>query len=117
MGRYAEFNMEVVQGDDQPISLTFKTAAGVATNIYAWDFYFKAERSDVSDTIVIAPAATVKSDSGTGVTDTVTFNITDTLSNVEPGYYTFEIAHLRDSLIETDARGTLTITERITAVI
>jgi hypothetical protein len=116
MGRYAEFNVEVVQGDDQPISMTFATVGGSAVNVYAWDFYFRAERDDVTDTIVIAPASTVKSDSGTGVTDTVTFNITDTLSDVEPGYYRFEISHVRDGLVETDARGTLIITQRITVI-
>jgi len=116
MGRYAEMNIEVVQGDDQSIALTFKTAAGVAVNVYSWDFYFKAERSDVTDTIVVAPADVTKSDSGTGVTDTATIALTDTITNVEPGAYTYEIAIARSGLVETIQRGTLVITERITAV-
>ena len=116
MGRYAGINIEIVQGDDQSISLTF-AQNGSAVSIAAWTFHFQAERDDDTDTIVIAPAATVKSDSGTGVTDTVTFNITDTLSNIEPGYYIYEIAHKRGGLVETDVKGTLVITERITAVV
>ena len=69
-----------------------------------------------ADLIVVAPASVVKSDSGTGTTDSATIALTDTITNVDPGAYRYEIAIARAGLVETIQRGTLTIPKRITAV-
>lgn len=118
MGRYFKMDIEVVQGDDQDISLTWATVSGTPVDVSAWDVYYKAEHNDpsITDTITVAPAAVTFSDSGTGTVDTFTISLTDTITTVDPGHYIQEIAIARSGLVETVARGTLTITERLTAV-
>ena len=119
MGRYFDFNLEVVSGDDQTISMTFKTSAGAAVDVSAWDVYYKAAAIDSanSDTITVAPADISAYDSGTGTTDTISIPLTDTITAITPGFYSQEIAILRSTLVETIAKGTLTITDRLTAVV
>jgi len=116
MGRYFDFNIEVVAGDDHTISLTFATAAGAAVDVSAWDAYYKAESDSTTDTIAVAPAAMTTSDSGTGTVDTITIPLSDTDTTVDAGFYKQEVAIARSGLVETVAKGTLTITERLTAV-
>ena len=118
MGRYFDFNLEVVAGDDQTISMTFKTSAGAAVDVSAWDVYYKAEAIDSanSDTVAVAPAAVSKRDSGTGTVDTIDIALTDVATAINSGFYTQEVAIARSGLVETIAKGTLTITDRLTAV-
>lgn len=119
MGRYFDFNLEVVAGDDHTISMTWKTAAGAAVDVSGWSVYYKAESSDsaVSDTITVAPAAVTYSDSGTGTVDTFNIPLVNTATDITAGFYKQEVAVLRSTLIETVAKGTLTVTERLTAVV
>ena len=115
MADYFGLDEEVVQATDKTISLTFASPDGTPLNIANDDFYYKAEAGTTewtTDTIVIAPAATVKSNSGLGVTDTVDFLLTDVLTDVDFGFYGHEILRkLASGLIEPVCRGTLTVTE------
>jgi hypothetical protein len=118
MGRFFKYDFEIVAGDDHSISLTMKTAAGAPVNVSAWDVYYKAEARDTNntDTISVAPAAVTVSDSGTGTVDTFTIPLSDTDTTVAKGFYDQEIAIKRSALVETIAKGTLNVVERLTTV-
>ena len=91
---------------------------GVAINVDAWDLYFKASAAGghSTDTIAIAPAAFVKSSSGSGETDRFTLPLSSTDLDVDIGRYIYDIAANTGSEEKVLLRGVLTILDRETVV-
>ncbi len=117
MGRYFDFNLEVVAGDDQSVRFQWADASGDPVDVSDWDVYYKATSDSTTDTLTVAPGQVTFSDSGSGTTDTFTILLPNSSTDIDDGFYTQEIAVVRDgSTIETIARGTLTIVERVTEV-
>ncbi len=105
-------DLKMVKGDDLIINQTWTTTAGAAVDISAWTFAFEA--NEVADggagNIVIADGSMTKSDSGSGVVDKLTIQITDTLSAAtNEGRHDYDIKVTVDGNKTTFARGTLTI--------
>jgi len=112
------FNLDaiIVQGDQRSYTLTWTDSSGTAVDVSAWDVYFKAESTKTTDTLVVAPVSVVFSDSGSGTTDTFEVPFSEAQTDIEPGYYKQEISVDRGNNINTVAKGTLTIIERVTEV-
>jgi hypothetical protein len=107
-----QYDYELVAGDDEAFTLTFSTG-GIAEDISGWTFTYYADADwNSTETISVADAAMTKSDSGTGVTDTLSIPITDTQSDITKGKYD----HSLTALVPTDKRsifrGTLRILEK-----
>lgn len=112
------FNLDtiIVQGDQRSYTLTWTDTSGNAVDITTWDFYFRAESTKTTDTLSVAPVSVVKSDSGSGTTDTCEIPFSEAQTDIDPGYYKQEISVDRGNNINTVAKGTLTIIERVTEV-
>ena len=110
-GYWFDLDWAVVKGDDFSASLTWATQAGVAVDISAWVFSYEANEVSSSGTgnITVADGAMTKSDSGSGVTDTVTIPLSDTDTAVTEGRYTHDIKAAVGTDETTVARGTLEI--------
>jgi len=113
------FNLDevIVKGDDRSITLTFSDTAGDPVDISAWTFYYAADERNGTGAITVADGSMTKSDSGRGVTDTVTIPRADTVTNVTVGFWDHDIA-VKDASdeITTIAKGVLTIVDRETTV-
>jgi len=113
------FNIEcvIVQGDQRSYTVgPWVSTTGAPVDVSTWDVYFKAESIKTTDTIVIAPAAVIFKDSGSGTVDTFEIPMSESQTNIDPGYYRQEIAVDRGGVVNTIAKGTLTIVERLTEV-
>jgi hypothetical protein len=109
---------DVVKGNTRSISLTFSTEAGVPVAISTWTFYYKAVKvDDATVTITVANAAMTKSDSGRGVTDTVSIPLDNSVTAVAAGRYNQEIAVAISAEPTTIAMGTLNVVERVLTVV
>ena len=112
MGYWYEADLSVVRGDDLTITQTWDVN-GVATDISSWSFSFEANevstRAASPSDITIANAAIVKSDSGSGTTDTNSILLTDTLTTVNVGRYKYDCKVVIGTDEITYARGTLTV--------
>ena len=89
---------------------------GLPVDISAWDIYYKAAASWTADTIAIAPADIVKSNSGLGVLDTFTVPFEATDTDIDAGRYQHDIAVDTGSEELVILKGTLTAYTRQTAV-
>lgn len=113
-GYWYEDDFSVVRGDDFTITQTWALADGTPVDISAWTFSFEANEKDTTGTpgnIVVTNAAMTKSNSGLGVTDTVSIPLTDTDTDVDEGRYGYDIVAIVGSDITTVAKGTLTIVD------
>ena len=119
MGKYwFSLDMDVVKGNSRSISLTFATSAGAPVAISAWTFYYKAVKvDDATVTITVANASMTKTDSGLGVTDTVSIPLDNSVTAVAAGRYNQEIAVAIASEPTTIAMGTLNVVERVLTVV
>ena len=112
-------DMDIVTGDTRTITMTFDVG-GVPTPISAWTFYYKAvNRADATKTITVADGAMTKSDSGMGVTDTISIpidNSVNTEASAPVGKYDHEVAVKIAGEPTVIAKGTLTIVSRQTSV-
>ena len=112
MGYFYTADLSVVKGDDLTITQTWDVN-GVATDISSWSFSFDANevssRAASKGTITIANAAIVKSDSGSGTTDTNSILLTDTLTGVNEGRYKYDMRVVIGTDTITYGRGTLTV--------
>lgn len=119
MGQYwFRLDADIVKGNTRTISLTFATAAGAPVSITAWTFYYKAVKvDDATATITVANASMTKSDSGLGVTDTVSIPLDNSVTAVAAGRYNQEIAVAIASEPTTIAMGTLNVAERVLTVV
>jgi hypothetical protein len=118
MAYWFSLDMDLVKGDTRQIVLTFKTQAGAPVSIAAWTFYYKAVKVDDSTvTLTVANASMTQSNSGMGVTDTVTIPLDNSVSSIAAGRYSHEIAVKISGEPTTIAKGTLNIPERITVVV
>ena len=120
MSYFFNLDMEIVSGDTRPIVQTFSTEAGVPVDISAWTFYYKAvNKSDSTKTITVADAPMTKSNSGRGVTDTLTITLDNSItavSVVPVGRYDHEIAVKISGEPTVIAQGILTIVPRVTTI-
>lgn len=105
-----DLDTQVVRGDDFTMSLTWALANGTPVDISAWTFAYEAnEKSGSGGNIVVADGAMTKSNSGSGVIDTVSIPLSDTDTAVTEGRYEQDITALVGADTTTVARGTLTI--------
>lgn len=113
MSKYAKVDFELVRTDTDAWSFTWKTAPGVGVDISGWSFRFEANERDQSGTpgnIIVLDAAMTKSNSGLGVTDTLTipFSISDT--TVGEGRYDYDLRATVGATVNTVFKGTLVVT-------
>ena len=110
-GYWFLLDSKVVRGDDFTITMTFSDTAGAAVDISSWTFAYEAnERSSGAATITVADGAMTKSNSGSGVVDTVAIPLSDTDTNKTEGRYDQDVkVTLATGEKTTIARGTLTI--------
>jgi len=117
MAYWFSLDMDLVKGDTRQIVLTFATEAGAPVTISTWTFYYKAVKVDDSTvTLTVADGSMTKSNSGMGVTDTVTIPLDNSVTAIAAGRYNHEIAVKISGEPTAIARGTLNIPERITVV-
>jgi len=110
---WAALNTEVVQGNQENITLTF-TSGGSAVDISAWTFSFKANASWTDSVITVPNDSTTQSDSGSGTTDTVTIPLSEYGTGRLPaGRYNQEIVAVISGDTRTLFRGTLRVYEKI----
>ncbi len=104
-----DLDTKIVRADDFTISLTWATAAGAAVDISAWTFTYEANERGGNGNITVANSAMTKSNSGTGVIDTVSIPFTDTNTAVTVGRYDQDIKVDVGTDTTTVAKGTLVI--------
>lgn len=116
---YFQMDFAIVQGDDKLVPFIFAEEDGTPVDISGWDFFYTAKSSvsddDTDALISVEPTDMIKSDSGTGVTDTVTVPISrvDTAA-MTPGQYVHDLQVSKDGRIYTYGKGTLVIEEQVT---
>jgi len=110
-GYWFDLDWQIVRGDDFSASLTWALANGTAVDISAWTFAYEANETSGTGTgnITVADGAMTKSNSGSGVVDTVTIPLTDTDTTVTEGRYAHDITAVVGTDTNTVARGTLEI--------
>ena len=118
MAYWFTLDTDLAIGDTRPITLTFTTAAGAAVPISTWTFYYKAVKVDDSTvSLTVADGAMTKSDSGLGVTDTVTIILDNSATaSLTAGRYRQEVAVKIATEPTVIAKGTLNIASRETVV-
>jgi hypothetical protein len=118
MAYWFTLDADLAIGDTRPISLTFSTAPGVPVSIAAWTFYYKAVKVDDSAvSLTVADAAMTKTDSGLGVTDTVTIILDNSATaSLTAGRYRQEVAVKIATEPTVIAKGTLNVVARETVV-
>jgi hypothetical protein len=107
-----ESDFEAVKGDDLTVTQEWTTIAGVAVDISAWTFAFNATESADGGTgsFSIPDGSFTKSDSGSGVTDTVQFEILGvTTAQLNEGRYKYDVSATVGGDKTTYQRGTFTI--------
>ena len=112
LGYWYNSDLKIVRKDDFTITQTWALTNGTAVDISAWTFKFEANEIDSSGTpgnIIVLDAAMTKSNSGSGVTDTVSIPITDTQTTIDEGRYAYDITAVVGTDTTTVARGTLTV--------
>lgn len=96
-----EINWKVTKSTDSIIDFVVTKSDGTtALNVTSYEFYFVArtEKNDFSKKVIeILDENITKSDSGTGVTDTFTIDISNSLSNLKNEIYHFEIRSKKKS--------------------
>jgi len=97
-------------------SIKFADSDGVAYDISTFDFYFVVKKSyktaDSEAVVSKAPADAVKSDSGSGVVDTLSFPLTPAETEFAPGKYVHAIKLLDGTDERTWVEGLFTLTQR-----
>lgn len=118
MAYWFTLDTDLAIGDTRAIALTFATAAGAPVAISAWTFYYKAVKVDDSTvSLTVADAAMTKSDSGMGVTDTVSIPLDNTsTAALSAGRYRQEVAVKIATEPTVIAKGTLNVVTRETVV-
>jgi len=109
----ANIDLEIAVGEDSYVTITFMDLTGDPEDISADSFYFAAIATWSSDTLSVAPAAFTKSCSGLGlgVIDTISMKISDTDSDIAPGFYTHALGRVfADGDKELVARGAFLVT-------
>lgn len=84
----------IVQAKDCVVNITCVDASNNPFDVSAYEFYFvvRANKNSNSTKIFeILNANIAQSDSGSGTTDTITLDITNSLSNVTIGKYHYEL--------------------------
>ena len=106
----------VIAANDHDISMTF-SSGGSPVDVTAWaNMTYKAESDTLTDTITVANDAMVKSDSGSGTTDTVTIPLASTDTDIAAGRYSQEFSAEISSKDRTIFRGTIRIVAKIAEV-
>jgi len=83
---WAERDLYAVEDEQISFAFTFTlTATGQPLDISGYTLYFAAGGDWTTNTIVVANGTMTKSNSGSGVTDTVTIPLSSTVLNVSPG--------------------------------
>lgn len=99
-------NWEITKSTDSKIDFTITKADGTTPfDVSLYEFYFvvRTERNDESKKVIeILDADIAKSDSGSGVTDTFSIDITNSLSDIEQKYYYFEVRSKKTSTGNND---------------
>ena len=112
MGYWYKADFSLVRGDDFTLTQTW-SLNGSPVDISSWVFSFEANevstRASSPGNIVIGSSAIVKSDSGSGTTDTISIPFSDTDTAVTVGRYKYDIKAEIGSDTVTVARGTLVI--------
>ena len=107
----ANIDLEIAVGEDSYVTITFMDSTGDPADISADSFYFAAVATWSTDTLSVAPAAFTKSSSGLGVIDTISMKISDTDSDIAPGFYTHALGRVfADGDKELVARGAFLVT-------
>ncbi len=111
---WAKADLQLVRGDDFTITQTWSNN-GVAVDISSWVFTFEANEKSTRATspgnITIPNSSIVKSDSGSGTTDTISIPLGDTDTDVTEGRYGYDIKAVIGTDEVTVFRGTLTVME------
>lgn len=111
-GYWYESDFSVVRGDDETVTQTWALANATPVDISSWVFAFEANEIDSTGTpgnIVVADGAMTKSNSGKGVTDTVSIPLSSSDTDVDEGRYAYDISATIGSDKTTVGRGTLTV--------
>lgn len=117
MAYWFKFDMDIVKGNTRPVVMTFAAADGTPTDISGWTFYYKAVNvNDSSVTLTVADGAMTKSNSGMGVTDTVSIPLDNSVTAIAAGRYLQEVAVKISGEPTTIAMGTLNVVERLITV-
>ena len=118
MGYWADRDEEMFIQDDLAFSYTYALKNGTAVDVSTWDVYYKAVAAGAhsTDTITVAPSSVVKSDSGSGTTDTFTIDINELISAVDIGRYNYDVAVDTGSEKKVHFAGAITLRDRNTEV-
>jgi hypothetical protein len=110
-GYWFDLDWAIVSGDDFSATLTWALADGTAVDISSWSFSYEANEVSGSGTagITVADGAMTKSNSGSGVVDTVTIPLSATDTAKTDGRYAHDLKVTIGTDATTVARGTLEI--------
>ena len=114
---WAERDLYAVEDEQISFAFTFTlSATGLPLDISGYVCQFAAGSDWTTDTIAIADGAMAKSNSGRGVTDTLTIPLTTDDLDVAPGRYQYDIAAYTGTDEPVLLRGTFTLYPRQTAI-
>jgi hypothetical protein len=114
---WATRDLHAVVDEKVSFSFTFTVVAtGQPLDISGYTFYFAAGSDWTTDTITVADGAMTKSNSGLGITDTLTVPLSATDLGVDEGRYQYDLAADTGTQELVLVRGTLTVYTRESAV-